>query len=76
MNISIAEAKAKFSELVTRAQSGEEIVLTRHGKAVAIISPLPGQNVKPGRLIGAMKGRIEIADDFDELGADWDDYVE
>ncbi len=75
MNISIAEAKAKFSELVTRAQSGEEIVLTRHGKAVATISPLPGQNAKPGSLIGAMKGRIEIADDFDELGADWDDYL-
>lgn len=75
MNISIAEAKAKFSELVARAQSGEEIVLTRHGKAVATISPLPGRNAKPGSLIGAMKGRIEIADDFDDLGADWDDYV-
>lgn len=75
MNISIAEAKAKFSELITRAQSGEEIVLTRHGKAVATISPLPNQNAKPGSLIGAMKGRVEIADDFDELGSEWDEYV-
>ncbi|TIU37387.1 MAG: type II toxin-antitoxin system prevent-host-death family antitoxin, partial [Mesorhizobium sp.] len=31
MNVSIAEAKAKLSELVSRAEAGEEIVLTRHG---------------------------------------------
>ncbi len=75
MNISIAEAKAKFSELITRAQSGEEIVLTRHGKAVATISPLSDPHKKPGSLIGAMKGQIEISDDFDRLGPEWDEYV-
>ncbi len=75
MNISIAEAKAKFSELVARAQSGEEIVLTRHGKAVATISPLPSQNVKPGGLIGSMKGRVHFSDDFDDLGPEWDEYL-
>ncbi|ATU95747.1 type II toxin-antitoxin system Phd/YefM family antitoxin [Phyllobacterium zundukense] len=74
MNVSIAEAKAKFSELVARAQSGEKIVLTRHGKAVATISPLPNQNVQPGSLIGALKGRVKISDDFNDLG-EWDDYV-
>jgi prevent-host-death family protein len=75
VNISIAQAKAKFSELVARAQSGEEIVLTRHGKAVATISPLPNQNIEPGRLIGALKGRVKISDDFNDLGPEWDDYV-
>ncbi len=75
MNVSIAEAKAKFSELVARAQSGEEIVLTRHGKAVATISPLPNQNVQPGSLIGALKGRVKISDDFNDLGPEWDDYA-
>jgi prevent-host-death family protein len=75
VNISIAEAKAKFSELVARAQSGEEIVLTRHGKAVATISPLPNQNVQPGSLIGAMKGRVKISDDFNDLGPEWGEYV-
>ncbi|UXN66970.1 type II toxin-antitoxin system Phd/YefM family antitoxin (plasmid) [Phyllobacterium sp. A18/5-2] len=75
MNISIAQAKARFSELVARAQSGEEIVLTRHGKAVATISPLPNHNVEPGTLIGALKGRVKISDDFNDLGPEWDDYV-
>jgi antitoxin (DNA-binding transcriptional repressor) of toxin-antitoxin stability system len=43
VNISIAEAKAKFSELVARAHLGEEIVLTRHGKAVAPFPPCPAR---------------------------------
>ena len=29
------EAKNKFSELLDRAERGEEVVITRHGKAVA-----------------------------------------
>ncbi|MEK1887021.1 MAG: type II toxin-antitoxin system Phd/YefM family antitoxin [Phyllobacterium sp.] len=73
--MSIAEAKAKFSELVARAQSGEEIVLTRHGKAVATISPLTNSNVKPGSLIGSLRGRVHIRDDFDDLGPEWDEYT-
>lgn len=34
-SISIAEAKNRLSELIVRAQSGEEISVTRHGKPVA-----------------------------------------
>ncbi len=42
MNIGIAEAKAKLSELVERAAKGEEIVIERHGKPVArLVAELP-----------------------------------
>ncbi|MCC7045997.1 MAG: type II toxin-antitoxin system prevent-host-death family antitoxin [Alphaproteobacteria bacterium] len=37
--VSIAKAKASLSELVDRAESGEEIAITRHGKTVARLSP-------------------------------------
>lgn len=36
---SVAEAKAKLSELLARAERGEEITVKRHGKAVARIVP-------------------------------------
>lgn len=39
-SVSIAEAKAKFAQLVARAESGERIVITRHGKPVALVSAL------------------------------------
>ena len=39
--MSIAEAKAKFAALVARAEEGERIVVTRNGRPVACLGPLP-----------------------------------
>jgi prevent-host-death family protein len=76
MNVPIAEAKAKFSELVKRAEAGEEVLVTRHGKVVArLLPPERKQEDKPS-LIGALKGKIWISDDFDELGPEWDEYIQ
>jgi len=38
VTISLAEAKAHLSELIDRVESGEEIVITRHGRPVAHLS--------------------------------------
>lgn len=38
--IGVFDAKARFSELVERAERGEEIVVTRHGRPVARVAPL------------------------------------
>ena len=40
MEVAISDAKAQLTDLVRRAESGEEIILTRHGNAVATIAPL------------------------------------
>ncbi len=37
--IGIYDARAKLSELIERVQSGEEVVLTRHGEPVARLVP-------------------------------------
>ncbi len=34
MQLAITEAKARLTDLVRRAEAGEEVVLTRHGHAV------------------------------------------
>lgn len=74
MNVPIAEAKAKFSQLVKRAEAGEEVLVTRHGKVVArLMPPATPPGKKP--LLGALKGKIWMADDFDELGPEWDEYT-
>jgi prevent-host-death family protein len=39
MNIPITEAKAQLTELVRRAESGEVVVLTRHGKPAVRLVP-------------------------------------
>ena len=35
MQLAITDAKARLTDLVRRAEAGEDIVLTRHGHAVA-----------------------------------------
>jgi prevent-host-death family protein len=37
--INLADAKARFSEIVDRAEAGESIEITRRGKPVAKIGP-------------------------------------
>ncbi len=40
MQISVTEAKGQLTELVRRAEAGDEIVLTRHGHAVVRLVPV------------------------------------
>jgi len=73
----VAEAKARFGELIDRAQSGRPQTITQYGrKAVVVVaakdwkrntkrignlaeffaaSPLPGTDVKIGRLSGRVR---------------------
>ena len=69
MKIAIAEAKARFAALIRRAEAGEDVELTRYGRPVARIVGLKPQKKIP--LFGCMKGRIHIADDFDEMPAEF-----
>ncbi|MDB5439507.1 MAG: hypothetical protein JWM33_1934 [Caulobacteraceae bacterium] len=49
VHVNIAKAKATLSELVARAEAGEEVVLTRHGKPVANISGRAPETGQPQR---------------------------
>jgi prevent-host-death family protein len=40
MLVSVSDAKGQLTELVRRAEAGDDVVLTRHGQAVARIVPL------------------------------------
>ena len=40
MQISVTEAKGQLTELVRRAEAGDEVVLTRHGKATVKLVPM------------------------------------
>lgn len=54
ITVSVAQAKSQFAALVARAETGEKIIVTRSGRAVACLGPLPGrQPIKYGELSGA-----------------------
>jgi prevent-host-death family protein len=40
MRVSVTEAKGQLTDLVRRAETGEEVVLTRHGHAAVRLVPV------------------------------------
>jgi prevent-host-death family protein len=67
--VNIYEAKTQLSKLVTRAEAGEEIVIARNGRPAARLVPAGGADGLAA-VRGAWRGRVRIADDFDELPDD------
>ena len=49
--VDIGEAKARLSELIARAEAGEEVILTRNGVLVARIAPLTKPNAETIELL-------------------------
>jgi prevent-host-death family protein len=39
VTVNLAQAKARLSELLDKVEAGEEIIITRHGRAVAHVRP-------------------------------------
>jgi prevent-host-death family protein len=52
---SLHEAKAKLSELVSLAETGETIQITRHGKVVAQLTGAASEPRRPGGGRGTFK---------------------
>lgn len=70
--VSLRKAKAEFVQLVDRAQAGEEITITRNGKAIAKLIPALVPERK-ARVPGTLKHlNLQIPDSafFDPLPDD------
>jgi len=66
--VNVHEAKTHLSRLLERVSAGEEIVIAKAGRPVAKLVPY-AESDEP-RKPGGWKGRVWIADDFDELPPD------
>jgi prevent-host-death family protein len=62
--VQLHDAKARLSELVDRAQSGEEVVISRHGKAVAKLVGYAPKRAK--RRLGILRGKIKFHKGWDD----------
>ena len=71
--VNMHDAKSSLSRLVKRAAAGEEILIANHGKPIAMLTRIPPER----REIpwGMFKGKIEMADDFDEPLEEFKDYL-
>ena len=66
----ISESKATLSKLIERVLNGQEVIIEKAGKPVAKLVPYI-QDTSPRKLgAGQWKGKIWMADDFDDLPDD------
>ena len=63
MDVSIAEAKNRLTEIIRAVEAGEKVIITRHGKPVAQITPPPRSRRKAQ--LGGMKDRIRLLPGWD-----------
>ena len=47
MKISVSDAKAQLTDLIRRAEAGEEVVLTRHGQPTVRLTPVAKRSLDP-----------------------------
>lgn len=67
--VGMHEAKTKLSQLVDRAERGEEIMITRNGKPAVKLVPVASA-ASLASVRGAWRGQVQMAEDFDDLPDD------
>lgn len=64
----ISEAKAQLSALIEKVLEGEDVIIGKAGKPIARL--IRFEPNRQARHPGALKGKIKISDDFNELPRD------
>ena len=67
VQFNIHAAKMQLSRIVERVEHGEEVVISRAGRPVAKVVPLPSSVRRAGR--GSLAGQISWSDDWDSAEA-------
>jgi prevent-host-death family protein len=67
MNVSVHAAKTQLSKLLDLVEDGEEIVIQRHGKAVAQLVPVRRRRLSA---LGAMRGEFEMTEGWERALSD------
>ena len=61
--VTIEDAQSKFSELLTFAIKGNEVIIIENSKKLARLIPFSA--IDTPRVAGLNKGKIWVSDDFD-----------
>ena len=69
-SIGLFEAKTHLSELIARAERGEEVIITRHNKPVAKLVPMPVSLPDQAARAAAVQALLSGASGR-QLGTDW-----
>lgn len=66
----IHEAKTHLSRLIELASRGESFIIAKAGKPLVRVTALEAPEPPQMKRMGFMKGKMEVPDDFDQMGSD------
>jgi prevent-host-death family protein len=70
--VGVREFRENLGRYLAQVKAGEAIAITSHGKTVAELKPPVSEDApKPQRRVGGLKGKMWMADDWDEWDADF-----
>ena len=73
----IGEAKTQLSQLIARAEAGEEVIIRRGATPAVRLVPVEEAAPRaPRSALGLLRGAITIADDFDDELPEFFDPIE
>jgi prevent-host-death family protein len=64
LTVNVHEAKTQLSKLLERVMNGEQIIIAKAGKPVAMLTPIT--DMPPRRIPGNDQGKVTISTDFDQ----------
>ena len=72
MELTLPEAKARLSEIIAAAESGERVVITKHGEPAVEIIPLPRSGGIDFDKLSVACWRLGIEESQEQWPADFD----
>jgi prevent-host-death family protein len=73
ITVGLYEAKTRLSELIRDAETGQDVVITRHGKPAVRLVAVTETTVQ--RELGHYRDTVWVAEDFDETPEEFGDYL-
>lgn len=71
-SVSMAELRSRLAHYLDRVQNGEEVLVTRRGRAVAVLKPHRDSRKEAKARLRMLRKRARIGDVESPIGADWE----
>ena len=66
MEVSVFDARNRFSELIEAAERGEEVIVTKRGRPVVRLTPVNETELRKSQTLAALARADRIADAVEE----------
>jgi prevent-host-death family protein len=77
MTVNVHTAKTQLSQLIARAEEGEEIVIARNGKPAVRMVPAERQAPGEGRIpLGTLRNKLKLPEDWEKHWREMDAEIE